>query len=170
MPPSGFRSQPIPVAERSRWPWAFPQGSHNPPITPHKLMTVLFELLLPKRPVSHQAKSRDKWKEYVYGRALSDWKQTPITKGALKFTVVYLCEGDPCDINNIIKPIQDALNSLVYADDRLVWDVTGHMRLLSEPIDIIGLPKQLADAVIQGSECVYLRVTESSVLNTEVKV
>jgi crossover junction endodeoxyribonuclease RusA len=136
-------------------------------------MTVLFELLLPKRPVSHQTKdkaNKKAWKDYIYGRALSAWKQFPISEGALKFTVVYLCEDDPCDINNIIKPIQDALNSLVYADDSLVWDIAGHMRLLSEPIDIIGLPTRLANAVIQGSECVYVRVTETSALNTEVRL
>ncbi|MGI8933571.1 MAG: RusA family crossover junction endodeoxyribonuclease [Phormidesmis sp.] len=132
----------------------------------------MFELLLPRKPVSYQAKnSKNKQarKDYIYGRAFSDWKQSPIAAGALKFTVVYLCQSDPCDINNIIKPIQDALNSLVYADDGLIWDVTGHMRLLSDPIDIVGLPSQLAEAVIQETECVYIRVTESSGLNTEVK-
>lgn len=136
-------------------------------------MTVIFELLLPRRPVSYQAKNSENkqaWKDYIYGRAFALWKQNPISTGALRFTVVYLCESDPCDINNIIKPIQDALNSLIYADDGLIWDVTGHMRLLSDPIDIVGLPTQLANAVIQGAECVYIRVTESSDLNTEIRL
>lgn len=136
-------------------------------------MTILFELLLPRRPVSYQAKNsnnKQAWKDYIYGRAFSEWKQNPISIGGLKFTVVYLCESDPCDINNIIKPIQDALNSLVYADDGLVWDVAGHMRLLSEPIDTFGLPTLLAEAVIQGRECVYVSVIESAALNTEVRV
>lgn len=137
-----------------------------------KLMEILFELLLPRRPVSHQAKNsgnKQAWKDYIYGRAFSVWNQNPIVKSGLKFTVVYLCESNPCDINNVIKPIQDALNRLVYADDELVWDIAGHMRLLSEPIDTVGLPALLAEAVIQGSECVYVSVTESSELNTEVK-
>ena len=58
--------------------------------------------------------------------------------------------------------------SLVYADDSLVCDVTGHMRLLSDPIDIVGLPSLLADAVITGSECVYVQITNSNELNQEV--
>lgn len=134
-------------------------------------MTVLIEFLLPRRPLSHQAKPKHKeaWRDYVFGRAFAVWKKQPITVGPLRLTVVYLCESDPGDINNIIKPIQDALNSLVYADDSLVWDVTGHMRLLSEPIDIIGLPDLLAEAVIRGSECVYVRITKSNELNLEVK-
>ncbi len=136
-------------------------------------MTVIFELLLPRRPVSYQSKdskNRRAWKDYVYGRAFSVWKQSPVATGALKFTVVYLCQSDPCDINNIIKPIQDALNSLVYANDGLIWDVTGHMRFLSDQIDIVGLPSQLAEAFIQETECVYIRVTRSHKLNTEVRL
>jgi Holliday junction resolvase RusA-like endonuclease len=134
-------------------------------------MPAIFELLLPRRPLSYQAKdshNKQAWKDYIYGRAFTIWKQNPISAGPLRFTTVYLCERDPCDINNIIKPIQDALNSLVYADDSLIRDVTGHMRLLSEPIDIVGLPEQLQDAVIQGSECVYISISESSELNLEV--
>lgn len=136
-------------------------------------MTVVFELLLPRRPVSHQSKNKinkKAWQDYIYGRAFSIWKQNPISKGSLKFTVVYLCESDPCDINNVIKPIQDALNSLVYADDSLIWDVTGHMRLLSGLIDTANLPVQLSDAIAQGIECVYIRVIESSELNAEVRI
>jgi len=109
-------------------------------------------------------------KTIIYGRAFLIWKQAPISRGALRFTVVYLCESDPCDINNVIKPIQDALNSLVYADDSLIWDISGHMRLLSDPIDIVGLPQPLQEAVIQKIECVYIRITESSELNLEVRL
>jgi hypothetical protein len=99
---------------------------------------------------------------------MAEWRQTPITDGALRFTVVYLCEAHPIDINNIIKPIQDALNALVYADDSLITDVTGHLRYLAEPIDIAKLPPLLADAVIGGVECVYIRISEALELAREV--
>jgi hypothetical protein len=135
-------------------------------------MPAILEFLLPRRPLSHQAKNsihKQEWRNFVYGRAFSKWTQKPITQGSLKFSVVYLCEDDPGDINNIIKPIQDALNALVYSDDSLIWDVTGHMRLLSDPIDIVGLPALLAEAVIGGTECVYVRITNSNELNLEIK-
>jgi hypothetical protein len=133
-------------------------------------MNPIFEVLLPRRPISYQgtSKSREEWKNFIYGRAFSVWNQTPISDGRLRFSVVYLCESDPADINNLIKPIQDAMISLVYADDSLVCDVTGHMRLLSDPIDIVGLPSLLADAVITGSEYVYVQITNSNELNQEV--
>lgn len=134
-------------------------------------MAIHVDFLLPRRPLSHQTdnkKNAKAWRDYIFGRAFSEWKGLPITKAPLKFTVVYLCEGDPGDINNIIKPIQDAINALVYSDDSLVWDVSGHMRLLSDPIDLIGLPDKLAEAVIRGVDCVYVRVSASSDLATEV--
>lgn len=135
-------------------------------------MPALIEFLLPRRPLSHQAKdtkSKAAWRDFVYGRAFAAWKGKPIKCGPLRFAIVYLCEDDPGDINNIIKPIQDALNSLIYSDDSLIWDVAGHMRLLSDPIDIIGLPDLLAEAVIGGRECVYVRIARSDELNSEMK-
>jgi hypothetical protein len=52
---------------------------------------LLFELLIPKRPVSHQAKDRGNlqaWKNYVYGRALSEWHGTPSTEDGIRLTLV----------------------------------------------------------------------------------
>lgn len=86
----------------------------------------------------------------------------------LKFTLVYLCESDPADINNIIKPIQDSLNGLVYPDDSAVIDVDGHMRYLSDPIDMTNLPELLQIALVKGTECVYVRVMNSDELKSEL--
>lgn len=121
----------------------------------------IFEFIVPRRPVSHQAKDRhhkQQWRDFVYGRAFQKWKGTPVSDEALRFTLVYLCEEDPPDINNIIKPVQDALIGLVYSDDSLIVDIQGHLRMADEIIDIIGLPPLLQDAVINGTDCLYVRV------------
>jgi crossover junction endodeoxyribonuclease RusA len=134
-------------------------------------MPAILEFIVPRRPLSHQSghpQHKQAWKEFVYGRAFAIWKSPPISSGDLKFTVVYLCEDHPIDINNVIKPIQDALTTLVYSDDNLVTDVSGHLRYLSSPIDIVNLPQPLADAVIGGVECVYVRISAARELNSEV--
>jgi hypothetical protein len=134
-------------------------------------MPPILEFVIPRRPLSHQSGStlhKREWREFIYGRAFASWKSPPISGGKIKFTVVYLCEDHPVDINNVIKPIQDALNTLVYSDDSLITDVSGHLRYLSEPIDIVNLPPTLADAVIGGVECVYVRISTSRELNSEV--
>lgn len=123
-----------------------------------------FEFLIPRRPLSQQAKNaahkRD-WKDYVYGRAFQAWSGAPITRRALRFTLVYLCEGDPPDINNVIKPVQDALIGLVYSDDGLIVDVQGHLRMTDDLLEATGLPTLLQDAMLGGVDCLYVRIDAS---------
>jgi crossover junction endodeoxyribonuclease RusA len=122
----------------------------------------LFEMLIPKRPVSHQAKSRENlqaWKDYIYGRARSEWSGgTPYENPGLRLTLVYFCDTDPADIDNIIKPIQDALVGVVYADDSLISDVDSHRRYIEDEIDLTHLPPLLISGALLEEECVYVRV------------
>lgn len=123
----------------------------------------LFEMLIPKRSVSHQTKNRQnlqEWKNYIYGRARNEWSGgTPYPDSGLRFTLVYLCNDSPADIDNIIKPIQDALVGLVFADDSLISDVDSHRRFISDSIDITNLPPLLIEGVLLDEECVYIRVS-----------
>lgn len=76
--------------------------------------------------------------------------------------MVYLSEDpEPGDINNLVKPVQDALCALIYADDSMIRDVSAHMRLLSELTAIHGLPRMLAEAIIHGQACVYVAISDS---------
>lgn len=90
----------------------------------------------------------------------------PVSSPSLRFTIVYLCDNSPADIDNIIKPIQDALVGLVFEDDFLVSDVDSHRRPLQEPIDVTNLPLLLQSGVIEGNECVYVRVSDAQDLRS----
>lgn len=84
--------------------------------------------------------------------------------------MVYLADDPkPGDINNFVKPVQDALCACIYADDSMIRDVSAHMRLLSEPNAISGLPDKLAQAVIDGQACVYVAIHYSTELAEELK-
>ncbi len=112
---------------------------------------MIFDFVIPKRPVSFQTsnnKNLTAWKNYVYGYAFREWRGRPVTDKAFRFTVVYLCDENPPDINNIIKPIEDVLCGLVYPDDNSVIDVDGHTRYLSDGISIIELPEKTARSVL----------------------
>jgi crossover junction endodeoxyribonuclease RusA len=136
-------------------------------------MPLILDFLLPRRPVSHQAKdsaNKSAWRDYVFGRARHDWPVKPLMDYPLKFTMVYLADDpEPGDINNFVKPVQDALCALVYADDSMIRDVSAHMRLLSEPTAISGLPRKLAEAIINGQACVYVAISDSAELAEELK-
>ena len=85
----------------------------------------------------------------------------PVSSPALRCTIVYLCDSSPADIDNIIKPIQDALVGLVIGDDFLISDVDSHRRFLTDPIDVTFLPPLLQAGVAGGNECVYVRVCDA---------
>lgn len=130
----------------------------------------LFEMLIPKRPVSLQAKNRENlkiWKDYVYGRARREWHGgLPLQDSDLRLSLVYMCDDFPADIDNIIKPIQDALVGVVFADDSLISDVDCHRRFLTDTIDITHLPRVLIRAILSGEECICVRVSRAE--NLEV--
>jgi crossover junction endodeoxyribonuclease RusA len=122
----------------------------------------LFEMLIPKRPLSVQANKQNlqNWKDYIYGRARDAWKHgTPYGKLGLRLTLVYLCSKSPADIDNIVKPIQDSLVGVVYADDYLITDVDSHRRLIADGIDLANLPELLIQGTKSGEECVYVSVS-----------
>lgn len=135
-------------------------------------MPLIVDFLLPRRPLSQQAKhasTKRSWREYVYGRALHAWSGAPLQNRPLKFTMVYLSIGSNAgDINNFVKPVQDALCGLVYADDVLIRDVSAHFRLFRDFRFVGSLPEKLADAVLSGGECVYVAISDSTDLNLEL--
>jgi len=126
-----------------------------------------FEFLIPKRPVSLQTKNRanlQAWKSFVAVEAAKTWTGTLNTGIDTQLTLVYLCNEDPVDTDNIIKPIQDALVGLIYKDDPLVTDVDCHRRPLKGITDITHWPGLLIDAIASGNECVYVRISNAKPL------
>lgn len=128
---------------------------------------MLFEFLIPRRPVSLQTKNRrnlQSWKNYVCTEASKGWAGAPYNGNYLHLTLVYLYDTDPVDVDNIIKPIQDALVGTIYDDDLLISDVESHRRLLTGVFDIVKYPPLLVDGILSGTECVYVRIADSSPL------
>ena len=114
-------------------------------------------------------KNLQAWKAFVRSIAQAEWPTTniPLSEVDLRFTIVYLCDAEPADIDNIIKPIQDALVGLVYVDDALITDVDSHRRYLDDIFEfskLPKLPKLLQDGVVTNEECVYVRVADAEKL------
>ncbi|MFD1468653.1 RusA family crossover junction endodeoxyribonuclease [Hymenobacter caeli] len=128
---------------------------------------MIFEFLLPRRPISHQSKSatnRQKWKEFVRSEAQKVWGEQTVIALPCHLTLVYFCGDRPSDIDNIIKPIQDALVGLVYVDDTYVTDVDSHRRALTDAFDLIRLPPLVVSTLSEGIEFVYVRVSTSQAI------
>ncbi len=124
------------------------------------------EFLIPRRPLSLQAKSKSlqAWKAFVRGEAAKAWTGSTLRSGDLHLTLIYLCDESPPDVDNIIKPIQDAMVGLVFDDDSQIADVESHRRFLNGTFDLTALPQLVLAGVASQKECVYVSVSDSEAL------
>ena len=132
-----------------------------------------FEFLIPERPVSVQARRRQRvreWQQFVADQAAKTWEQAPITDQHLQLTLVYLCGDAPVDTDNIIKPILVALKGLIYEDDVQITDVESRRRPLASLFDynVDKWPDQLLQGLLSGNECVYVRLSDQPILEDKL--
>ncbi len=67
-------------------------------------------------------------------------------------------KGDALDVDNVIKPILDAMTGLVYLDDKLVVSVTSRKVSLSENARIEVRSAKVDDKLNEGVEFVHVQV------------
>jgi hypothetical protein len=116
--------------------------------------------------MSLQTNSRPRfqaWKDQVRAEAAKAWGARQIlSEGEFHLTIVHLHhDASTPDVDNIIKPIQDALEGVVLSNDKLVSDVESHRRALGYPFELESLPVLLATALVSPSECVYVRLADA---------
>ena len=122
-----------------------------------------FEFTIKGPPISLQAKpaSRNRWKAAVAAEA-----NIAIPNGAIPtaddvaISITYYYEGDSPDVDNIIKPIQDALISIVYIDDAQVVQAKSAKTKIDGSYTIRGASPVLLMAFSNRNTFVHIRVTE----------
>src|SRR5207302_4430682 len=82
---------------------------------------------VPGPPVSQQSRNKARlaaWRALVRQEAARLWLTRPALAVPLRMSVTYYHEGPAArfDNDNMVKPIQDALNKLVYEDDHWITD------------------------------------------------
>ena len=123
-----------------------------------------FEFIVAGPPVSHQTRSAARlraWEQTVRQAAAQRWPAAtaPLTV-ALRFLVTYYHDGVAVriDNNNLVKPIQDALNGLVYVDDRQITDTVVRKTDLNGSFRVRGMSPVLAEGFCGGDEFLYVRI------------
>jgi crossover junction endodeoxyribonuclease RusA len=82
--------------------------------------------------------------------------------GRVMLIIMYFYESESSmDIDNIPKPIADALKGLVYLDDEQVTDVLCRKRNLSGNLRIENPSGVLAEGLSRGSQFLYIVVEEA---------
>lgn len=109
--------------------------------------------------VQAQSSTRTRWKAAVAAAASSAWPiGAPPMTDKVQIHVTYFHEGAPLDVDNMLKPIQDALCGIVYVDDNQLLDTHGHLRDVGGAYRVQGMTPAQADGFVSGGPFVHIRV------------
>lgn len=123
-----------------------------------------FEFTVAGPPVSQQTRRRKRlppWRATVKAAAETLWpaNTAPLTQ-ELSLTITYFYEGVPTDVDNIVKPILDSIQGLVYHDDVQITDLLSRRRPLAGPFRI-GVPSPvLLEALGRGREFLHVSIAD----------
>lgn len=129
------------------------------------LFVLLLEFVIDGPPVSQQARRRERvrqWRDAVRRVAEHHWQagELPAT-GPIMLTVLYFYERGSMDIDNLPKPIADALKGLVYRDDEQVTDIVCRKRNLNRELRIVNPSLVLSEGFSRGNQFLYIVIEEA---------
>lgn len=126
-----------------------------------------FEFIVTGKPVSHQAKDRKRvqaWKLEVRDAAEACWKLGKPIGDHVRVVITHYYDAVPGyedtvpDSDNIVKPVRDALNGLIYVDDYQVTDFVSRRRNLNGSFRVKGMSPVLAEGFCKGEEFLHVRI------------
>lgn len=124
-----------------------------------------FEFIVLGPPLSLQTKNRQRlqeWKARVRLAAAKRWKRrkrtTPLT-GSVSIEICYYYDREPPDVDNIIKPIQDALAGLLFVNDKQVVDAAARKRNINHAFRVRGMSPVLASGFVAGEDFIHVKVS-----------
>jgi crossover junction endodeoxyribonuclease RusA len=120
-----------------------------------------FEVCVHGQPVSAQTARRrvlQAWKLRVREACAEVWTDQPPIGEQVIIRVTHYCEKVLGDVDNLIKPIQDALQGVVYWNDRQVSDTIGNRRRINGSFVVRYMSMPLAAAFSDGRPFVHIRV------------
>jgi crossover junction endodeoxyribonuclease RusA len=99
------------------------------------------------------------WKAKVRREADASWVPgDPPTQDEVRVRITYFYENEAPDVDNIIKPIQDALVGLVYVDDAQVADTSSRKSKIDGAFKIKGVLPEVAVKLAVGQEFLRIQV------------
>lgn len=130
-------------------------------------MNLLAEFIAYGTPLSLQASSsrKERWKATVAGAAKESLKphQAPVAD-PVKITVLYFYNQVSVDLDNILKPILDALRDIVYLDDMQVCNLVAAKKPLQGSFLLADMPPMLIFEIGQAkmADFIYVSVEVTS--------
>ncbi|HVR97355.1 MAG TPA: RusA family crossover junction endodeoxyribonuclease [Thermoanaerobaculia bacterium] len=124
-----------------------------------------FEFIVDGPPVSLQIRWREKlraWKSKVRGEAEKRWPSgQQATSTHVRVTITHFYKARSLDVDNIPKPIADALQGLVYVDDDQITDSYCRKRILREDLVVVSTSALLAQRLSRDEEFLHILVEDA---------
>lgn len=127
---------------------------------PGALPNLPFEFIVKGIPRSvHSKISRRGWIKTVNDTATAAWGQHEPLETELNVTIVYFYRAGRIDVDNLIKPIMDAMKGVIYVDDAVVSQVMARRTELKSGIEIGAASTGLVTALDAERDFVLVRVS-----------
>jgi crossover junction endodeoxyribonuclease RusA len=166
------RSPPAPVVQRPSADYGERPGGILPPRNPvfierddrlaeAGMVALPWDFVVLGVPKSAQASwtSVQRWIEQVRVAAETAWPVGEAPLGQeVQIHITYYHDGAPLDVDNMLRPIQDALIGVVYQDDKQLTDTHGHLRDLNGRYQVRGMTPAQARGFTSGGPFVHVRV------------
>ncbi|MEH2245190.1 MAG: RusA family crossover junction endodeoxyribonuclease [Nostoc sp.] len=81
--------------------------------------------------------------------------------GLVMLQITYFYDSVQIDIDNIVKPIQDAIIGLAYVDDQQVSDLLVRKRNLSGNFKVENMTSTLTEGFARGNEFLHIVVIDA---------
>lgn len=112
-------------------------------------------------PVSAQTRNR-RWRRLWIDKvksaaAAAIGNVEPLAVEVTVVLVYFYRDGSP-DVDNIIKPILDGMNQVVYEDDRLIDQVTARKTDFAAGLEVRGATAEMLEAFDEATDFVYVSV------------
>ncbi len=104
--------------------------------------------------------------EEVRSAAECVWEEDGPVSGPVSVVITYFFDSTPLDVDNVPKPILDALKGVIYIDDSQVIDLLCRKRDLSEGLQIRNPSPDLLESIRRFRQCLHISAT--SALSQEV--
>lgn len=83
---------------------------------------------------------------------------TPTIGDSVQVIIAHYYDKARPDIDNCIKPILDALNGVIYDDDKQITDLTVRQRNINGLFRVRGMSLILAHAFANGEEFIHIKI------------
>jgi crossover junction endodeoxyribonuclease RusA len=125
-----------------------------------------FEFTAIGTPVSQQCRRRSvlrDWKRDVLAQAQARNRNRKPVRARVIVNITYYYLDHGIDLDNLAKPICDALKGFVYDDDNQITDLISRKRDLNGTLTISTVSSELGEALQKGEEFIHVTVDVSPI-------